>query len=150
MFKYLKTFRNLHNISQRSFSKKGGLFSSFFGSGKGEEQEVKQDNLKYQNDEGNIEKLEKESRIPDSVNYENNLFDELKEVLKEKVYKHEFEGTNFGFFLEKFGEKIGENRKLLIQQLNELNFEQELKPRLDRLIALGFTYEQVKIMLRKE
>jgi hypothetical protein len=150
MLKYLNTIRGVYSISRRNFSKKGGLFS-FFGKKETEDKTMNTDNLKYQNNEGILEKVDKKTEIPENVNLENNLFEDLAEDLRERTFKNEFEGTNFGILYEKFGDKIGENRKMLIQQINnELNFDKDIQPRIDRLTKIGVTNDQISILLRKE
>ncbi len=136
-------------MSRRSFANK--RLSAYLNSNKTEEQkELNSENLKFQNKEGNVEKLEKKSLIPENVEYESNLFEDLTENLKEKTNVNEFQDTNFGNLFERFGNKIGENRKLLIQQINEMDWNNDIIPKINKLISIGFTDDQIKIMLRKE
>ena len=158
MLKYLKTFINKNKLINKNFSKKEGFFSIFGWKNKikndnqVKESSIDTDTLKFQNDRGDLEKLDKESNIPDKINYDNDtdLFNEIKEDLRISQFESSYEGTNIGKLIKEFGENIGEKRPTIVTQINNLDYDKYLIPILQRLYGLGLNNSQIRTLFHKE
>jgi hypothetical protein len=159
MFKYLK-------ICSKQFSKRQSYTSVFdklkikdkYTTDTATKEDIKIDNLQYQNEKGLFDKVDHKQPIPEKVNFDRDLLvdeglfvevtKELKEELTTQDARHK--GTNFGYLMSRFGTSIGERRKDLVEDINKLNHDSELLPRLKKLSDIGFSDEQIKLLLHKE
>jgi hypothetical protein len=164
MFKYLAKDNFIIKKFVKNFAKKQRFVSIFekWKTGKTKEEQfqptpgkdINKTELKYQNESGLFENLDKDKKIPENINYtqEEGIFEEISTELKKGMdieEKQKF-GTNVAYLLGRFGERIGETRTLLTEKLNSMDLEGELKPKLKRLNELGFSDSQITTMLHKE